>query len=248
MKNLYFSLLFLFSIAINAQENIEILYQNEDYKFTHKAQILEFIDASMDVSSEIKIAEYRLIMNKQGKKNLSQTYMEFYDMALKTGANSFTIEDIKTEDSRYIVIVSLYNLNEEKMQENFSYYEDNIVVVFGDLNTKNTEKPKGCKINGQKVEIMPYTYVKNRNEIGGKTKISVGGFLGSSVTIVGEPNKLARCLSLGGVSVLPAGGVGFGPGGAGGGVGVSISTGNIYPMDTSFGLFLMTILDNGKVE
>lgn len=245
MKKLGLFFVLLFSVSLSAQENIEVLYQNENYRFTGNSDVLEFIDANMDVSSEIKIAEYKLTMNKQGKKNLSDVFIDFYNKALQTGANAFTIEDIQVEDNQYIVTVSLYNLNNEKMQENFSYYEENIVVIFGDLNTKKVDKPKKYKVNKDKVEIMPYTYAKYQNEIGEKIKVSIGGLMGASVTITGEPNKLARCFSLGGTTVMPMGGaIGISNYGAGAGVGVSISTGSIYPMDTSFGLFLMTILDN----
>lgn len=249
MKKIYLLLLLFFPLLLAAQENIEVLYQNENYRFTQRPDVLEFIDANMDVSSEIKIAEYKLTMNKQGKKNLAETFIDFYNKALKAGANAFTIEEIEANKSQYVVRVSLYNLNNEKMQENFSYYEENIIVIFGDLNTKKLDKPKKCKVNKDKVEIMPYTYAKYQNETGKEIKISVGGLLGSAITITGEPGKLARCFTLGGTSVMPMGGaIGIGTYGGGAAVGFSISTGSVNPMDTSFGLFLMTVLDNQGVE
>ncbi|MDU1889514.1 MAG: hypothetical protein E6767_02385 [Dysgonomonas sp.] len=243
MKKLHFFFLVLFSISLHAQENVEILYQNEDYKFTAKSEIWEFIDANMDVSDQIKIAEYKLTINRNGKNNLAQTFNKFTKMGIDAGANSYTIEDVEAEESQYIVTISLYNLDSEKMQENFSHYEENIIVLFGDLNTNNLDKPKTCKVNGKKVEVLPYHYEKYEVDEGEKFKVSIGGILGTSIQIRGEAHRLARCFALGGGSIMPAGAV-IGTGG--GGVAISFNTGNIYPMDTCYGLFVMTILDNDQ--
>ena len=236
MKKVTVCLLILFSLSLNAQETIEILYQNKDYKFVREPEYFDYIDADMDVSSKIKIADYRLTIDKQGANNLTSVFFDFEKLALEAGANSFTIESVSANSMQYIVEVSLYNLNEEEAQENFSFYEQNVVVLIGDLNTKKTDKSKSCKVNGKKVSLLPYTYLKYQNEIDQKIKINIGGILGSSVTVVGEENKLLRCFSLGGISLAPSTGIGH--------VGVSISTGAIYPVDPCLGLFIMTILNN----
>lgn len=241
-------LTFLFFVFINVGliqgQAIEQIYLNQDYTKQEKIKDFEYIDAQMDLSDIDKIADYQIQIDKSGKDNLGSVFGKLWKEASKLGANAYALNTISFQNGQYQVLLSLYYLNEEQMQENFSYYDQNIVVVFGDLNTTNEEKFKSCKVNGQKVEIAPYTYSLFKNEIGSKIKISVGGLLGSSVSIKGADSKLGSCYSLGGLSLMPSGGAVVGSGGSGMGVGINISTGNIYPMGLNFGLFVMTILDS----
>jgi len=247
MRTLLFAILSsLFFCGAQAQ-NIELLSQDESYKHTEVPKEFEYIDYKMDLSSFNRVASFKLTIDKQGKNSLDATFGKFWEMTNKLGANAFSVEDVVFENNQYIVLTNVYYFNEATMQDNFSLYEDNTIIVFGNLNTKNEDKAKTFKLNKDKISLMPYTYIKYQNEVGQKAKVSVGGFMGSSVTIVGEENKLGRCFSLGGTSLMPMGaGVSVGNRGSGVGVGISISTGTVYPMDLSFGLFVMTILDTVK--
>jgi len=206
------------------------------------------VTANVLAAAVKKIGEYDLIIEKQGKLSLAPTFQKLWESANAIGANAFSIESVGFEDDKYYIEVDVYYLDEPLMQENFSFYEDNIIVIFGDLNTKDNTKEKSCKVNKEKISILPYSYIKLRNEIGNETKLSIGGFIGGeSIHIVGEENKLGRCFTLGGASVAPLGGsVSFGNRGGGVGVGIAIKTGSIKPMELSFGLFLMTIFDTVK--
>ncbi|NDW18569.1 hypothetical protein D0T53_06525 [Dysgonomonas sp. 216] len=246
MKSLFFIFLCLISLFPATAQNIELLYKAEAIEQTIQTDQFEYIDFKMDLSTYPKIGTYKLIIDKQGKNSLSTMFYKLWDAANDIGANSFAIEDVTFSNNQYILQVDVYCLSEDDIQQNFSLYEDNIIVVFGDLNTKNTEKAKTFKMNKEKMSLYPYTYTIHQNQIGGKTKISIGGLLGSSIEIYGEEYKLGRCFSLGGTSVRPSGSVAVGNHGGGMGIGISIQTGSIYPMDLNLGLFVMTILDTVK--
>lgn len=241
----YFALILiavLSSCFIEAQ-NVLPMIRNYSFVSTNKVDEFEYITSDFNLSQETEIGLYKLTINKQGKNWLAPVFDEFWQAANKIGANSFAIEKVDFVNDQYIVEVSIHYLNKLQMQENFSLYDKNTVVVFGDLNTKNVEGRKSFKVNKDKHEVAAYSYILFRNKIGNRLKISVGGFMGSSVSVLGEQNKLARCFSLGGTTVMPAGGVAVGNRGTGVGVGLSISTGSVYPMGLSFGLFTMTILN-----
>lgn len=248
MKKIIFATLFLMSILCIQAQNIEFTNINESYTSPSKEKVkyFDYIDPQMDLSAQTKIADCKLTIDKKGKYPLDKTFFDLWKEANKKSANSFSIESIAFENNQYLVDVSLYHLSDSDIDTNLSLYDDNLIIIFGDLNTNNDNKKKSCKVNKEKIEILPYTYAAFQNEIGEKTKISVGGLMGSSITIKGEDGKIGSFFSLGGFSAAPAVGIGYGYGGAGGGVGISISTGNIYPMEPSFGLFVMTILDTVK--
>jgi len=239
-------LLSLFYLNSVQAQDIELLYKDDSYRFTNKPEAFEYIDYKMDLSSFYKIAEFKLKIDKHGKKSITNVFYDFWSIANNMGANSFSIEDVTLEDGQYVVFVDLFYLNDENMQYNYSLYEENVIIVFGDLDTKNEDKAKSFKLGKEKVSLLPYTYIKHQNEVGEKIKLSIGGIFGSSVTEVGGEHKLGRCYSLGGTRVMPSGGVAVGTGGSGMGVGIAISTGSIYPMDLNFGLFVMTVLDTVK--
>lgn len=238
--------LFCYSTVSTAQ-NVEEVYLADDFRYIPDIDDFIYIDSQMDLTGFPKTVRYKLIIDPQGKNSFANTYREVKKKANKIGRNAFAIDSVGFDNNQYIVFVDGYYLNEEAIDENYSYYEQNIIVIFGDLNTKNLDKTTSCKVNKDKVEIAPFTYVLYDNEINGKTKISRGGLLGDAVTIVSEPGKLGRCFTLGGATVSPEGvGVAFGNRGGGIGVGISIKTGSINPMDLNFGLFVMTILDTVK--
>lgn len=243
MKAIFYIIVCFLSISLLNAQNVEILSKNADYISQQKIKNFEYIDYQLSLTDEVKIAEFRLTIDKQGKNWLAPVFYKFWEEANKLGANAFAIDNIAWNDDEYIVETSIYYFDDEKMQTNFSYYEENIVVIFGDLNTNKLDKTKSCKVGKEKVEILPYSYVLFQNETGKKMKVSVGGLLGSSVTIKGEPGRFGECFTLGGMSVMPSGGASFGTGGGGVGIGISISSGTINSMDLNLGLFVRTILD-----
>lgn len=248
MKTLLFSLTCLFCcVTVSTSQNVEEVYKADDFRYIPDLNDFIYIDSRTDLSDFPKIVRYKLTIDPQGKNSFANTYRELKKKANKIGRNAFAIDSVGYADNQYIVFVDGYYLNEEAIDENYANYEQNIIVIFGDLNTNNITKLKSCKVNKEKIEIAPYSYVLYNNEVGQKTKISVGGFFGEAVTIVGESNKLGRCFTLGGATVAPEGvGVSIGNRGGGVGVGVSIKTGTVNYMDLSFGLFVMTILDTVK--
>lgn len=241
-----FSILFLYNVY---GQNIELIEHNVTHIPSKNANVFEYIESEFNLSSETIVSSYKLRIDKQGKNSLIDTFYDLWKEANKVGANSFAINGIVYDSisSQYIVDVDTHYLDNNDLEENYSMHESNVIVIFGDLNTKKENKVKSCKINKQKVEIAPYSFVRTINYPGTATNISVGGLMGTSVSIASAIGRPIECFTLGGTTMRPeaAGvsvGVGSGGHAMGGGIGFSIKTGSINPVQLDCGLFVMTIL------
>ncbi len=249
MKSLLFSFLLFASIGMNlfAKDNIQVLWQNEDFQFNKKPKEFYFMGQDVDSTIGIKIAEVEMNVSKAGQKsNLQFAFYTLWEKANKMGSNAFFMVDSQfiNEEKNYNIQVDLFYITGEEIDEVINTYPVNEIIIFGDINTKNETKGKSFSLNGEKLTIMSYSYIIHENEIGKETTISVGGFTGTKTWIKGEQGKPSKYFSLGGVSVAPS----VGMGSRGGGIGLSISTGSIFSLDPNFGEFLLRVLENNESE
>lgn len=238
------SVLILFSFSITAQE-IEVINVNPEFHFTEKATDFYYLSKLLDSSRGIKVADVRFTAKRQGgNKSLVPMFYKLYNKAMSMGANAFFVPEMSYngDDKLYEMSVELWSLNNEEVDENMSLLPKNLVVIIGNMDTEKEDKGKGFKINKQKMTVMPYSYIAHENALDEKTVISIGGFMGASVTVRGAEDRYSMFVSFGGVAVAPTMYV------PGGGVGVSISTGRIYPVNSGLGFFLMDVLDMEKKE
>jgi hypothetical protein len=224
-------------------QNVIVIERNEAFTVSEKQKEFYCIAKNFPLTNDRWIATMEGFCTNTKKSNLENLFYDFRKTANAMGANAFFIEDFSNATDTIFVIVSIFNLTEEELDDNYELYSCNKIYVFGDLIASNfkTKIPKSreVRINKEKIKIYPLSYYEYQSDIGEMIEISIGGFLGSGYTRTGGAGKVSVYLSLGGGTVRPV----VTPMG---GVGVSFSNGSIYPLDMNFGQFLAEILGNYK--
>lgn len=245
MKTFVFVFLVLILPLSLWSQEIEILTKNPDFEPGKKPSDFFYVSKSLDSSLGMKVADVRLTAKREGRdKSLAPMYYKFRKEAMKMGANAFFMTKMSyfEEEKEYEIFIELWSLNDDEIEENLSLMPTNQLIIIGNIDTKNESKGKGFKLNKEKTDLMPYSYILCQNEVGEKISVSVGGFTGASMSTTGAEGKLPVFIALGGVAVAPMVMV------PNGGVGISINTGNVFPLDMDLGFFLMDILDLEKQE
>jgi len=238
-KNLLFICICLIGKFTLIGQNVIIIEQNKAFSSSEKQKEFYYIEKDFPLTNDRWIATLEGFCTNTKKSNLENLFYDFWKTANDKGANAFFVENFSNATDTIFVTVSIFNLTEEELDDNYKLYSCNNIYVFGDLIASNfkTSIPKNrtIKINKGKIKIYPLSYYEYQSDIGEKVTISVGGFLGSGYIRTGEAGKESIYLSIGGGSLRP----GISPTGA---AGVSFSTGSISPFDMNFGQFLVEIL------
>ncbi|MDR0231523.1 MAG: hypothetical protein LBI82_05325 [Dysgonamonadaceae bacterium] len=220
-------------------QNITVIEQNETFTVSEKQKEFYYIEKDFSLTDDGWIATLEGFCTNTKKSNLEHLFYDFWETANAMGANAFFIEDFSNAMDTIFVVISIFNLTEKELDDNYELYSCNKIYVFGDLITSNfnTKIPKSrnISVNKEKVKVYPLSYYEYQSDINEKVNISIGGILGSGYIRKGETGKVSAYLSLGGGTIRPA----ITPMG---GVGVNFSTGSIYPLDMNFGQFLAEIL------
>ena len=239
-KNLLFVYVCLTGIVPLYGQNITVVGKNEEFTVSEKQKEFYYIEKDFPLTDDRWLATLEGFCTNTKKSNLENLFYDFWKTANKMGANAFFIEGSLIVPDTVFVTVSIFNLTEQELDDNYGLYSCNKIYVFGDLTAANiktkTPKNREVKINNKKIKIYPLSYYEYQSDIGEKVNISIGGFFGTGYTRTGEAGKVSAYLSLGGGSFgavnVPAGGVG-----------ISFSSGSIYPLDMNFGQFLAEILE-----
>jgi len=238
-KKLLFVCICLIGIFHLYGQNITVIEQNEAFTVSEKQKEFYYIAKKFPLTDDRWIATLEGFCTNTRSSNLENLFYDFRKTANAMGANAFLIEKFSNAVDTISVTVSIFNLTEEELDDNYALYPCNRIYVFGDLIASNfkTKIPKNreIKINKEKIKIYPLSYYEYQSDIGEKVDISIGGIFGSGYTRIGEAGKVSVYLSLGGGTIKPA----VTPMG---GVGVSFSNGSIYPLSINLGQFLAEIL------
>jgi hypothetical protein len=216
----------------------QILETNSNFVPQEKVERFEFIDNNLNLTNHEKVAVFSGFSVNSGKNTLRELFNTFWEMSNNLGANSFTVDTVERVADIISVQISVYYLDSTTLEDNFSLYPKNMIYVFGNLDAKNGSTRR-IRLDRQRVELAPLEYVEFQNEIGKYTRVSIGGFAGTRVDIFGREGRLPMYLSFGGLKVGPSLGPTFNPNPS---VGISISTGNIHPIQMNIGQFLISIL------
>ena len=222
-------------------QNITVAGKSDTFAVSEKQKEFYYIEKEFPLTDDHWLATLEGFCTNTKKSNLENLFYGFWEKANAMGANSFFIEGSSNASDTTFVSISIFNLTEKELDDNYALYSCNKVYVFGDWTAPNpkakTPKSREIKVNGEKVKIYPLNYYEYQSDIGESVSISIGGIFGSGYTRTGEAGKVSAYLSLGGGTVRP----GYTPMG---GVGISFSSGSIYPLDINFGQFLAEILDD----
>jgi hypothetical protein len=220
------------------ETTITIIEQNEDFEVSEKQEEFYYIEKDFPLTNDRWLATLEGFCTNTKKSNLEDLFYDFWKTANNLGANAFYMDDFSNMSDTISVIISVFNLTEKELDENYELYPCNNIYVFGDLIASQSNKGRNFSMNKEKITVYPLSYYLYQSDVGEKVNISVGGAFGSGYTRKGEANKPSIYLSLGGLKVRP----GLTPGG----MGLNFSTGSIYPMAMNFGLFLAEILQEYK--
>ena len=242
-KKLLFVCVCLIGIFPLWGQKVTVIEQNEAFTVSEKQKEFYYIEKDFPLTDDRWIATLEGFCTNTKKSNLEHLFYDFWETANGMGANAFFIEDFLNVTDTIFVTVSIFNLTEQELDDNYELFSCNKIYVFGDLIASNfktkTPKNREIKINREKIKIYPLSYYEYQSDIGEKVNISIGGLFGSAYTRIGEAGKVSVYLSLGGGTLKPA----VTPMG---GVGISFSTGSIFPLDMNFVQFLTEILKNDE--
>ena len=226
-------------------QDVTVIRKNENFTVSEKHKEFYYIEKKFPLTNDRWLATLDGFCTNTRKSNLETLFYGFWKKANTMGANAFFIEDFRNASDTVFVTISIFNLTEQELDDNYELYSCNSIYVFGDLIASNLKtnipKRREVKINKEKIKIYPLSYYEYQSAIGEKVNISIGGFLGSSYTRTGEDGKVSVYLSLGGGTIKPA----ISPYGSAG-AGIIISSGSIYTLDTNFGQFLVEILKSDE--
>jgi hypothetical protein len=222
------------TLTIVNGQNIQIVNQFQETE-KHTVKTFDLIDKSFNLTGKPKIATLKGISFNTGKQTIAAIFNSFWENANKLGGNSFTIDSVYNSTDTTTVVLTVYYLTEKEVKSNFELYPKNMVYVIGDIDKKQTAKT--IKFKDKKILLNPMGYISYQNKVGEKAVVSIGGFLGAKVWIVGKEGRLPIHLSLNGFGVGP---------GSFNTVSVSFNTGRVYPVDLNFGQFLVNVLKEQK--
>ncbi len=235
MKRIIFFLTILnFPFFIFAQ-NIEVIENFQKKGNSIIPEKFEYIDKSYNIQDKDLIATIRGEILITKKSYLVKLFNSLWDKTNELGANSFLIDEFTSKSDKVIVKISVYNLTEKQLEENFDLYPKNMVYVHGDISKR--QSPKKIKFNNEKLILKPMEYISYQNKVGEDAILSIGGFLGAKVWIRGKDDRLPVHLSLNGFGVGP---------GSYNEISISFNTGRIYPVELNFGQFLINILSKKR--
>jgi hypothetical protein len=243
-KNLLFVCVCLTGIFSSWGQNVTVIKQNEVFSISEEQKEFYYIEKEFPLTDERWLATLEGFCTNTKKSNLRNLFYDFKRMANEMGANAFFVEDFSNTTDTISVIISIFNLTEQELDDNYTLYSCNKIYVFGDWIASNskTESPKTheVKINKEKIKIYPLRYYEYQSDIGEKVKINVGGFSGSSYIRKGEAGKVSAYLLPGGGTLMPTATTTMGGGFS---MGISFTTGSICQLDMNFGQFLAEILE-----
>jgi len=116
----------------------------------------------------------RIHLKTSGKRHhrLDNQFELITEMALPLGLNSIKVDSAKVTGIVCEYWVSLYQMNDDQIEQNESIVGDNLICVFGKFDDKN-KKGKSFKINGRKIELMPYEFIKRNIPIGKRGSVNI---------------------------------------------------------------------------
>ena len=232
MKRVVFKFIVIICFTVVSRssyaQKIQIIEKNDNYIKKEKVDKFEFINKNLSLTNCEKIAVLKGYSTNTGKIIL---FRKFKKMSNKFGANSYFIDNVEHASDTIYVEISVYYLDNATLEDNLKMYPQNMVYVFGDFDVKKGKTMK-FKINGENVELAPFEYIESQNEVGKYFIVSIGGFLGAKVDIIGREERLPEYVALGGAGV----------GSGNSGQSVSFHSGEIYPLKMNFGQFLIHIL------
>lgn len=215
-------------------QNVKIVSQFSEAE-THTVKTFDFIDSSFDLTSGEKIAVLKGFSLNTGKKTIPALFNSFRKNANKLGGNAFTLDSVSNAKDTTFVVVTIYYLSETDLKHNLDLYPKNMVYIIGDIDKR--QAAKHIKLNNRKIQLNPLAYISYQNKVGEEAIVSIGGFLGAKVWIVGKEGRPPEYLSVNGFGVGP---------GSSNMVSVSVNTGRIYPIAPNIGQFLVKVLKEQK--
>lgn len=234
-----FNFMMLFLVSNIYSQDYEVTYLNESLIRDESLEELKdfyYIQDTLvnDVKPLMKISAI-----VTGKRH--QRLDNYYDRILKD-ASYYNLNAIKVDSSHVDknltchLYLSLYSLNHYQVQINEADIDRNLIVVFGRYYKGHGDKK--FKMNGRKMILSPFEYVKRYAPIGKKASINMSY---SRAEILGKEDGIEYFVN--GVKSKENNSFYFYLGGALGGMVVAVQDKQPDLMSRGFGYFLMNIYE-----
>lgn len=223
-------------------EYMHVLDLNADRDSTAKFDSFHILSNEVTTTPSMYVG-HLIISVQVDEIKLDKIYDALAENAIEFGANAFQIVHARATpaDELLEIEIKLYAASNIFLSQNDDNFPSNLIYVVGDTYPRG--KTKKFKVNGEPKSVAPMTYVSFENKPGDKTKLSIGGLLGASMTFKGTEDRASVYVSLSRFGIRPV----FGRNSMHQtGVGVSFNTGRIHPVESEFGRFLTRVLQKHK--
>ena len=214
----------------NAQR-VEVVNKT-DFQAPAESQAFIFWEAATDTALLAPIATVR-ISGFSAEASLENLFDRLKSKAQKLGANAFRVDAFSVLGQQTHFALKVYYATDTAVKQNMQNQEKNVVYVFGDLNPVGSSVTfKADKMNK---EVRGGRFVRLLVEAGKELRLSKGGITGASMTVKAKEKEPALFLAISGFGLTA-------PPVYAGAVGIGFNTGNILPLNKSFGRMLVTLL------
>ena len=234
MKKITIVLIAISTVTTVFGQNVQVINQYPGTE-EHTVKTFDIIDTAFNLTGKQKIATLKGFSLNTGNLTMATLFNSFWENTNKLGGNSFRLDSVSNCNDTTTIVLTVYYLNEEDIKSNLELYPKNMVYVIGDIDKRQTGNE--IKFNERKLLLNPMEFISYQNTVGGEAIVSIGGFLGAKVWIVGKEGRLPKHLSVNGFGVGP---------GSFNTISVSFNTGRVYPVDLNFGQFLVRVLKEQK--
>lgn len=199
----------------------------KSFNFIPESVTPDLADAVATIDVDVLISEH----------SLAYIFYSVKKKANSLGANAYQIisHDCARSNDSYAIGFQVFNLSDTEMENALSKLTTNKVILFGSL--KPGGNPISFKLNGDKNSIDAMEKMEIHIHPETTTSISVGGLLGSSITLKGIENKPVQFYTLGGAGLE---GMDYNP--QGGGISVSLKSGSLNSLPNDLGWLLLSVL------
>ncbi len=138
-----------------------------------KAKSLYYIKDALENKPKPLVKMHCRTNSSKGNR-LDNQFSEIAEMALPLGLNSITVDSSKIKGVLCEYWISLYRMKIDQIHINEKIVADNLICVLGKFDD-NYKKGKAFKINGRKVQLMPYEYVQRTIAKGKRGSVKING-------------------------------------------------------------------------
>jgi|GEM_PF-5418486 len=185
LQNFSFNILLVFFLGINQIATAQFDQKGEssflniiekDSKalaLLHESRVKNLYYVQNEISKEVRpLMKMHCKTSGWRYERLDNQYKLITEKAISLGLNSIRVDSSVINGTVCEYWISLYYLGKQQINRNESIVGDNLLCVFGKFDDKY-KKGKSFKINGRKIELMPYEFVQRNIAIDKRGSVDI---------------------------------------------------------------------------